>query len=134
MAVDGAMCHALCRATKFIGSRMARVIRSPHFFGRKVRFPTSFLWRQKSDQFTVMYKLNCAQITVLRLGEKSRSNKLWYFSVGAVRYHTIGKVPYWERKHTVPYHLIGTIYQRNLNLRGGHTVQLVSYLLSTIVE
>ena len=100
MAVDGVMYHALWMATKFIGSRIARVIRSPHFFGRKVRFPAIFLWLQKSDQFTVMHKLNCAEITVLRLGEKSRSNKLWYFSVGTVQYHTPyhwkSTIPYWE--------------------------------------
>ena len=67
MAVDGAMYHALWMATKCIGSRIARVIMSHHFFGGKVRFPAIFLWLQKSDQITVMQKLKCAQITVLQL-------------------------------------------------------------------
>ena len=48
----------------------AHAIRSHHFFGGIVRFPAIFLWLQKSDQITVMHKLNCAQITVLRLYTK----------------------------------------------------------------
>ena len=66
MAVGGAI--MLCAmATKCIGSTITCAIRSHHFFGGKVRFPAIFLWLQKSDQITVMHKLNCAQITVLRL-------------------------------------------------------------------
>ena len=66
MAVDGAI--VICAmATKCVGSTIACAIRSHPFFGRKVRFPVIFLWLQKSDQITVMHKLNCAQITVLRL-------------------------------------------------------------------
>ena len=66
MAVDGAI--MLCAmATKCVGSTIACAFRSHHFFGGKVRFPAIFLWLQKSDQITVMHKLNCAQITVLRL-------------------------------------------------------------------
>ncbi len=60
MAVDGVMYRALWMATKCIGSRIARVIRSHHFFRGKVRFPAIFLWLQKSEQITVMHKLNCA--------------------------------------------------------------------------
>jgi hypothetical protein len=66
MAVDGAI--MLCAmVTKCIGSMIAHAIGSHQFFGGKVRFPAIFLWLQKSDQITVMHKLNCAQITALRL-------------------------------------------------------------------
>jgi hypothetical protein len=63
MAVDGAIVLYVM-ATKCIGSMIACAIRSHNFFGRKVRVPTILLWLQKSDQITVMHKLNCAQITV----------------------------------------------------------------------
>jgi hypothetical protein len=67
MAADGVMYRALWMATKRVGSRIAHAIRRHYFFGGKVRFPAIFLWLQKSDKITVMYKLNCAQITVLQL-------------------------------------------------------------------
>ena len=42
MAVDGTI--VLCvMATKWVGSTIACVIRSHHFFGGKVRFPAIFL-------------------------------------------------------------------------------------------
>ena len=61
MAVDHVI--VLCAmATKCIGSMTVLAITSHQFFGGKVWFPTIFLWLQKSDQITVMHKLNWAQI------------------------------------------------------------------------